>query len=334
LRFAFDDDQIAVRDTVGALLDKRCSLAALEAVWRDGDASSMRDLWVELASVGVQGLLAPEGAGGSGLDDVSMALVLAEAGRVALPLPIGDSAGVGVPVLHEAGDPGGFVAGLVDGSIVLSVASEQSGRMVAGASLADLFLLEEREGLFLHERAEVNLERLTSVDRTRDLARVVPLGSGLPVEGTVLDRAALAAAAQLIGLGREMVGMTVGYVKDRHQFGVPVGSFQAVKHHLANATLQMEFAAPVVWAAAAEMASPGGSDRADRASLAKAVSLAKAMASDAALLAGRAALQCHGAMGYSDEYRLHMWMKRTWCLAASHGSAAWHRDRIGRELGI
>ena len=64
------------------------------------------------------------------------------------------------------------------------------------------------------------------------------------------------------------------------------------------------------------------------------VSMAKAMASDAATRAARAALQCHGAMGYTVEYHLHLWMKRVWCLAAAHGSADWHRDRVGRELGI
>jgi hypothetical protein len=128
-----------------------------------------------------------------------------------------------------------------------------------------------------------------------------------------------------------MVQMTVEYVKERRQFGVPVGSFQAVKHHLADATMHVEFAAPTVWAAAWELSHP---EAAAPERAARSVSLAKAMASDAATRAARTALQCHGAMGYADEYHLHMWMKRAWCLAASYGTALEHRRRLGAGFGL
>jgi len=228
-----------------------------------------------------------------------------------------------------AGDPDGVLPQLVDGSLALTVAS---GSLCPASSTADLFIIDEPGGAVLYRRDSVDVEPVASVDRTRDLGRVRArsdrsAGSGTRLPGSALDRAALATAAQLIGLGREMVRMTVEYVKQRRQFSVPIGSFQAVKHHLADATLQMEFAAPAVWAAAVALSE--GSEQRSRS-----VSLAKAAASDASYAAGRAALQCHGAMGYTDEYRLHLWMKRAWCLAAAHGSAAWHRDRIGRELGL
>jgi alkylation response protein AidB-like acyl-CoA dehydrogenase len=122
-----------------------------------------------------------------------------------------------------------------------------------------------------------------------------------------------------------MIAMTVEYATTRHQFGVPIGSFQAVKHHLANARLALEFARPLVYRAAWTIAT----NDADRA---VAVSLAKASASDAALLAARVALQCHGAIGYTTEYDLHLFMKRTWALAATWGDAAWHRARVGRAI--
>jgi hypothetical protein len=64
------------------------------------------------------------------------------------------------------------------------------------------------------------------------------------------------------------------------------------------------------------------------------VAMAKAMASDAAELIGRDALQCHGAMGYSDDYDLHLYLKRTWALARAFGSSAWHRQRVGSALGL
>jgi alkylation response protein AidB-like acyl-CoA dehydrogenase len=188
----------------------------------------------------------------------------------------------------------------------------------------------------LHSRSEVELEPVASVDRTRDLARVKTIGPGTSLRSVPVDEwCALGTAAQLIGLGRELVRMTVEYVKDRRQFGVPVGSFQAVKHHLANAHLAVEFAAPPVWAAAHLTSSPGTDVAiAERDEWSRSVSMAKAMASDAATLAAKVALQCHGAMGYTDGYHLHFWLKRVWCLAAAHGSSAEHTAKVATALGI
>ena len=106
---------------------------------------------------------------------------------------------------------------------------------------------------------------------------------------------------------------------------MPIGSFQAVKHHLANVALALEFARPLVYRAAWSSATgdPGRPVH---------VSTAKAHASDAASLAARVALQVHGAIGYTTEYDLHLWMKRAWVLAATWGDAPWHRARVGRAI--
>jgi alkylation response protein AidB-like acyl-CoA dehydrogenase len=122
-----------------------------------------------------------------------------------------------------------------------------------------------------------------------------------------------------------MIDMTVEYVSLRRQFGRPVGSFQAVKHALAEAHVAIELARPCVHRAAYALAHR-------EADLATHVSLAKALASDAATLAARTALQCHGAIGYSFEHDLHLWMKRAWALAASCGSAAAHRARLAAAI--
>ena len=132
---------------------------------------------------------------------------------------------------------------------------------------------------------------------------------------------ALAAAAQLVGLGQRMLDMTVEYVKERKQFGVPIGSFQAVKHQLADSLKELRFARPAVWRAATTLDPVH-------------VSMAKAMASDAASFTARRALQCHGAIGYTVEYELHRFLKQTWVLARAHGDAAWHRELIAKELEI
>lgn len=327
MHFGFDDDQVAVRDAVASLLEKRCDIAALQQAWAAGSAAPLMSLWEELASVGVHGLLAPEEAGGSGLDWVTMALVLAETGRTALPLPVLETAAAAVPALVAAGDPIGNLASVMDGSLVVTVVASGTG-LAPACTVAGGFLVEESGGARYYDKSEVTLEPVGSVDRTRDLARVTPTGPGTALASDGMEhRCALAAAAQLIGLGRELVRMTVEYVKDRRQFGVPVGSFQAVKHQLADAHLAMEFAAPPVWTAA--YLAPSGGVEWERT-----VSMAKAMASEAAGLAARVALQCHGAMGYTDDYHLHFWLKRVWCLAAAFGSSAEHTSKVATALGI
>jgi Acyl-CoA dehydrogenase, C-terminal domain/Acyl-CoA dehydrogenase, N-terminal domain len=141
------------------------------------------------------------------------------------------------------------------------------------------------------------------------------------------DRGAWGTAAMLIGLGRRMVELAIAHVSERHQFGVPVGSFQAVKHQLADAHKDLAFARPVVHRAAHSLATGAATRGRD-------VSMAKALAGDAAWRAGRVALQCHGAIGYTVEHDLHLYLKRTWALAKAYGDAGWHRDRVGREIGI
>jgi len=128
-----------------------------------------------------------------------------------------------------------------------------------------------------------------------------------------------------VGLGQQMLDMTVAYVSEREQFGKPVGVNQAVKHHCSNMGLALEFARPLVYQAAWAMAT-------DSPSAARDVSAAKVLASDAADLAARLSLQCHGAIGYTVEYDLQLWLKRAWALSAAWGSAATHRRLVAESL--
>ena len=335
----FDEDQIAVRDAVAGLLEKRAGLAYLQAAWSEPVSDGTWSLWPELAGMGVQSLLVPEDRGGAGFDWVAMALILAEAGRVALPLPLIETAAIGLPLVVAAGDPAGIAPDLIAGQAVLSVAAGP-GALAPAASRAGWFIVGGPAGPALYHREQVDVVAEYSVDRTRDVGRVTPRsgstplavgGTGATTVAAPAEAGAVGAAAMLVGLGRALVHMTVDYVKDRKQFGVPVGSFQAVKHHLADAAMHVEFAAPAVWAAAYALAHP---DQQEPDDAARSVSLAKALASDAAVLAARKALQCHGAMGYTDDYHLHLWLKRAWCLAAAYGSAGDHRRRIAASLGV
>jgi alkylation response protein AidB-like acyl-CoA dehydrogenase len=181
------------------------------------------------------------------------------------------------------------------------------------------------------ERAGVQVSAVSSVDRARRLARVsftpsaeTRLASGEragQLLAAAYDHAALGTAAQLVGLGAHMLELTASHVKTRKQFGQAIGAFQAVKHQLVDAHLALEFAGPLVYRAAHSVAhhDPERSLH---------ISMAKAFASDAALLAARTALQLHGAIGYSYEYELQLFMKRAWALAAAYGDAREHRQRL------
>jgi alkylation response protein AidB-like acyl-CoA dehydrogenase len=316
MRFALTEDQVAFRDTVRDVLAKECTPAVVRAAW-DAPAGELdRGVWDRLDEVGVLGVLVPEADGGLGLDETWLVPILEEAGRAALPHPLVETAMVAAPL-----------AGVGRGMVT----TDLGGPNVPCAADADALLLRWGATLALVERDAASLTPLETVDRARRAARVGHDGVGEPLTEDpaaielAVDRGALGTAAVLVGLGQAMLDLTVGYVKERHQFGVPVGSFQAVKHHLANAALQLEMARPAVLRAAWSTAQ-GAPTRA------RDVSMAKAMASDAAELVGRAALQCHGAIGYTVEADLHLYLKRTWALARAWGDSAHHTDRVADAL--
>lgn len=320
MRFAFTDDQLAFRDAVRDLLANECPPSVVRGAWDNEDGRSGA-AWAALAEMGVLGAAAAEASGGLGLTVLDLVLIAEETGYAALPEPFVEHVMVAVPVLP---DPSAAVAGEH-----LVTAALGGMPYVPYAGAADVILVEEDDALVRVPRAAVNLTPATSVDGTRRLAwieweRAEPIGDA-DVLAAAFDRGVLGTAAQLVGLARRMLDLTVEYVSEREQFGVPIGSFQAVKHHLADARIAIEFARPLVYRAAWSM-SEGDPDAPVH------VSMAKALTSDAATLTAAKALQCHGAMGYSFEYDLHLFMKRAWALAAGWGDAAWHRARVGRAI--
>lgn len=359
MRFAPTDDQAAFRDAARDLFAKQSDPAHVRWWW-DGGPERLADspVWRSLVDMGVLAALVPDGAGGMGLGLVDVVGVLEEAGAAALPEPLVDTAVVGLPLLAAvaAGGPGlpddgarvaaDAVAEVVaDGA---SVAVGLTGPLVVSPERAAVAVLAEPAGsattrLVLVRAAALRCEAQPSVDGARHLARVAwddadatELASGDRAAALVADAAdagAVGAAAVLVGLADRMLAMTVEYVSERRQFGVPIGSFQAVKHHLADAALALEFAKPLVRSAAAVRSGVAVDPEHPLAGEpAVAASMAKAAASDAARRVAAQALQCHGAIGYTTEHDLHLYLKRTWALAEAWGSAAWHRERIARRL--
>lgn len=348
MRFAFTEQQIEFRDAVRQVLAKECTSDDLRAAFDTPAARTPR--WTTLVGLGVVGLSVPEDQGGLGLGLVDLVPLLEEAGRVALPEPLLETTALAAPLLAELAGTGlsaqrsaAWLEGIASGEIAAAVAgssAEPGSEPVAGADGADLCILTVPDGEDGPEIHAVGADRMTvepvpTLDPTRRLG--IPgwapgtetrLASGPDAVAGIrrtADRAAVATAAHLLGLSDRMIAMAAEYAKARHQFGKPIGSFQAVKHLLAGARVTLEFARPVVYAAAWAL-----DEREPDAT--RAASVAKAYASDAATEAARVSLQVHGAIGYTWECDLHLFLKRAWALSEAWGSAADHRRRVLASL--
>lgn len=319
MRFAPTDDQVALREGFAALLAARCSPTVVREAWDAPPGKLDGALWRHMADMGALHVLVPAERGGLSLDEVALVGVLEEAGRHAVAHPLVETAAVAAPLL---GDSVGDVVG-----------ASWDGAPVPCAADCDRVVVVEAERVVLHHRDELSVEPLAAVDGGRRLGRVVPAGPGTvltddPAEAArAFERGALGTAAVLVGLSGRMLDMAVAHVTERHQFGVPVGSFQAVKHQLADALMALSFARPMVTQAAWEV-----THRAPEA--ARRVAEAKLLSSEAAEVVGRAALQAHGAVGYTVEHDLHLFLKRSWALSRAWGTADWHADAIAASLGI
>ena len=161
-----------------------------------------------------------------------------------------------------------------------------------------------------------------SVDPSRKLFDVDATGSGRPADvARAYEFGVLATAAQLVGAAQAMLDLSVEYAKQRHQFGRPIGSYQAIKHKLADVHIAIELARPLVYGAALSLAD-GSPDTA------RDVSAAKVAAGDAALQAARSSLQTHGAIGFTAEHDLSLWLLRVQALRTAWGDPVTHRRRV------
>lgn len=292
MEFLLSDDQLTLAEGVKDYLAGTHGPEVLRRL----DEGSNRDpaIWQGLVEMGLPGLLVPEDQGGLGLKLLDAALIAAECGRACLAEPLVDTAFVAVPWLAAKGDTADMSA-IASGEKTVPLAHKINGWVADGDGAS-----------------------LQSVDPLRKLAAAPENATDDP---HLLDLGALMSAAQLVGIADAMLEQAVEYAKMRHQFGQPIGAFQAVKHHLATATVALEFAKPVVWRAAQAM-----DDSIDRALVH--VSHAKLAAGDAALQMAETAIQIHGAMGYTYEVDLHFWMKRSWALIGAWGHRAFHMKRV------
>jgi alkylation response protein AidB-like acyl-CoA dehydrogenase len=316
--------------------------------WAAGDRAPGLELWRGLAGLGVTALAVPEKWSGLGASPVDLVVACEELGHHALPGPVAESVaavpelltalidegpfdeGLLVEALVDEGPRceelcGGWLTGLAAGDLIGTLALPPRLPYAVDADAADLVLLVSADAT----RVASPGARHQSVDPARSLfevsgERVLARGPAVAdAAARALNFGALASAAQLLGAGRALLEASVRHAGQRVQFGRPVGAFQAVKHHLADVAIGLEFARPLLDAAAIALAAGGGAHGAGTA--ARDVSAAKIACADAALRAARAALQVHGAIGYTSELDLSLWLTKVRALAPAWGSQAEHR---------
>jgi alkylation response protein AidB-like acyl-CoA dehydrogenase len=356
-----DDLRASVRD----LLTDRCPPSAVTAVY-DGDRSVVAPLWRALATdLGLAGLLVPEERGGVGASAREAAVVLEELGRAVAPVPFLTSSVVATTVLLGA-EPGGgaddLLAGLAAGDrtaallIPLSTApgsptpgvtvdgnGRLSGRVtsVAGALEADVLLVPvgTADGTAVHAVpvGDVTVQPVTSLDMARQLAdvtledaageQVLAAGSGAAAVRRALETGTALLASEQFGIAQWCLTTTVGYLKERRQFGRVVGGFQALKHRLADLYVATESAA----AAARYAAATTATDDPDRA---VATAVAAAFCGDVAVRAAEEAVQLHGGLGMTWEHPAHLYLKRAKADQIAFGTPGAHRARLAAMVDL
>jgi alkylation response protein AidB-like acyl-CoA dehydrogenase len=330
--FGFTDDQREIQRTARELLSDR---ARPERVREHAESARSDDaLWAELSELGWPGIALTEEHGGQGLGRIELSILCEELGRSIAPVPFLPSA-LASTLIEQAGSPAQherWLPGLASGESIGALGEVVGGtaELVIGAVDAQVIvLLEDGQTARVLAAEDAEVEPVASIDSTRSTARVsAPEDAGEALEGDVaagVNRALVAISSELVGVCDRALEMTVAYVKERRQFGVSVGSYQAVSHRCAQMLLDTEkarsTAAFAAWTADA-----------DPERLPEAAAMAKAAASDAGREVTSSAIQAHGGIGFTWEADVHWLYKRAQLDAALLGGAKTHRAHLATIL--
>lgn len=325
MNFEIDDQQRDFASSIDAALSAADVPAAVRA-WATGDTAAGRKVWAQLADLGVTALLVPEKFDGIDAHPVDLVVALERLGYWAVPGPVTESIAVAPILLAGLEAWGERSAQLASGELIATVALPPSVPRAVNADVAGLTLLAT-DGQVAEAGIDIQAGAAhESVDPTRTLFDVTASG---PAQAADTARAyefgVLATAAQLVGAGQAMLDQSVEYAKQRTQFGRIIGSYQALKHKLADVHIAVELARPLVYGAALALAE--GSPH-----TARDISAAKVAAADAALLAARSSLQTHGAIGFTQEHDLSLLLLRVQALRSAWGDPTLHRRRLLEAL--
>jgi alkylation response protein AidB-like acyl-CoA dehydrogenase len=315
--FEIDEQQRDFAASIDAALGAADLPAAIRA-WAAGDTAPGRKVWAQLADLGVTALMVPEKFDGIEAHPVDLAVAAERLGRWCVPGPVTESIAV-APVLLADDERS---AALASGELIATVVLPPQVPRAVDADTAGLILVAA-DGRVADGTAGKQVE---SVDPSRKLFDVNASGEGKTADvARAYEFGVLATAAQLVGAGQALLDMSVEYAKQRSQFGRTIGSYQAIKHKLADVHIALELARPLVYGAALSVAGHSPDTARD-------VSAAKVAASDAALLAARSALQTHGAIGFTQEHDMSLWLLRVQALRSAWGDPALHRRRLLEAL--
>ncbi|GFG74232.1 acyl-CoA dehydrogenase family protein [Mycobacterium botniense] len=313
MKFGLDDQQRDFAASIDAALSGAGVPAAVRA-WAAGDFAPGRKVWAQLAELGVTALNVPETHGGLAAHTSDLVVALERLGRWCVPGPVAESIAVAPLLLTD----GKRCAALASGELIATVAMPPLMPRAVDAEAAGLALLATDDGV-----TEAALgTRCDSVDPSRRLFEVTAAGERWHADvKRASEFGALATGALLVGAAQALLDITVEYAKQRTQFGRVIGSYQAIKHKLADVHIAVELARPLVYGAALSLAD-------NSSEIARDVSAAKVAAAEAALLAARSALQTHGAIGFTAEHDLSLWLLRVQALRSAWGDPAAHRRRV------
>ncbi|MDT0449412.1 acyl-CoA dehydrogenase [Streptomyces hesseae] len=325
MRFALDAEQM----TFGRSLDRMFAAADTPSAvraWARGEHGPGRVLWRRAADAGVFTLAAPGAFGGVGPLPVELGVAFVEFGRHCVPGPLVETVAATALLTRlaaagEAAPAKEWVPRVCAGQARVTLAAPAAGPYALDADAADaVFVVTGGEESAVLRLASGHGPVRPSVDPARRLALPAvdgePLAAGPAVREAAAHAglwAAFATAAQALGVGHALLDRTVAHAGRRVQFGAVIGSFQAVKHRLADALIGLEFARPLLYGAAVALAADSPGARAE-------VAAAKAAACDAAYAAARTALQVHGAIGYTSEYDLSLWLGKARALRQAWGA--------------
>ena len=317
MRFDLDEQQRDFAASIDAALGAADLPAAVRA-WAEGDTAPGRKVWAQLTDLGVTALMVPEKFDGIEAHPVDLVVAAERLGRWCVPGPVTESIAV-APILLADDDRS---AALAAGELIATVAMPPQVPRALDGDTAGVVLVAADGSV---QDATVG-EQHESVDPSRKLFDVTASGDAKAADvARAYEFGVLATAAQLVGAGQAMLDASVDYAKQRSQFGRVIGSYQSIKHKLADVLIAIELARPLVYGAALSLAD-------DSPHTARDVSAAKVAASDAALLAARSALQTHGAIGFTQEHDLSLWLLRVQALRSAWGDATVHRRRILEAL--
>lgn len=355
MRFHLTSEQVEIQDTLRSALADAFPRERLHAL-ADTDDDLDQGSWDTLMGFGLGGLAVPEADGGSGLTLLDAALAVEVLGQGAAPGPVAWHmlAAMALSASDNAGARARWLPGLVSGEIVATLAFSGdwlpcgwtvavTDGSVSGAApftpsglSAHLYLVGTAGGgLALVEAGPgVVAKAVNSTDRTRRLASVefdkapamVIFAPGDPRVERLFDSALVLVAADALGGSQYCLDLSVDYAKTREQFGQPIARFQALKHQLATLALEVEPARAMIWYAA--YAIDAGLPDASRVA-----ALAKAHLCDRYVSVTRAAIAAHGGIGYTWEYGLNFWFRRSVFDRAFLGSPTVHRARAADLAG-